>query len=180
MNFRHLLWPLVAICLVGLVPASSSAQQNASATTQLSAEAHPTAGKKPTANQRQVNKDKTETPSETPNQAGPRKADDEGRTRLPMEVRKSVSFREIGPAISGGRVSAVAGVSGNSEIYYVGAADGGVFRTNDGGMTWKALFQHESVASIGALAVDPVNPEIVWAGTGESNVRNNVSFGDGV
>ena len=97
-----------------------------------------------------------------------------------MEVRKSVSFREIGPAISGGRVSAVAGVPGNSEIYYGGAADGGVFRTNDGGMTWKALFQHETVASIGALAVDPTNLEIVWAGTGEANVRNNVSFGDGV
>jgi photosystem II stability/assembly factor-like uncharacterized protein len=113
-------------------------------------------------------------------QAGPQKADEEGRTRLPMEVRKSVSFREIGPAISGGRVTAVVGVPGNDNIYYVGAADGGVFRTHDGGMTWKALFQHESVASIGALAVDPVNPNIIWAGTGEANVRNDVSFGDGV
>jgi photosystem II stability/assembly factor-like uncharacterized protein len=113
-------------------------------------------------------------------QAGPQKADEEGRTRLPMEVRKSVGFREIGPAISGGRVTAVAGVPGNNNIYYVGAADGGVFRTSDGGMTWKALFQHESVASIGALAVDPVNPNVVWAGTGEAKVRNDVSFGDGV
>jgi photosystem II stability/assembly factor-like uncharacterized protein len=99
---------------------------------------------------------------------------------LPIEVRKSVSFREIGPAISGGRVSAVAGVPGDSDTYYVGAADGSVFRTNDGGISWKALFQHESVASIGALALDPTNPEIVWAGTGEANVRNNVSFGDGI
>jgi photosystem II stability/assembly factor-like uncharacterized protein len=113
-------------------------------------------------------------------EAGPQKADDEGRTRLPMEVRKSVSFREIGPAISGGRVPAVVGVAGNPDIYYVGAADGGVFRTRDGGITWKALFQHESVASIGALAVDPLNPNIVWAGTGEANVRNTVSPGNGI
>ncbi len=97
-----------------------------------------------------------------------------------MEVRKSVSFREIGPAISGGRVSAVAGVAGNANLYYVGAANGGVFRTNDGGMTWKALFQYEGVASIGALAVDPQNSAVVWAGTGEANVRNDVSFGNGV
>ncbi len=109
------------------------------------------------------------------------RADDEGRTALPMPVRKSVGFREIGPAISGGRVSAVAGVPGkDNATYYVGAAAGGVFRTTDGGMTWKALFQHESVASIGALAVDPQNPSVVWAGTGEANVRNNVSFGDGL
>jgi hypothetical protein len=113
-------------------------------------------------------------------EAGPQKADDEGRMRLPMEVRKSVGFREIGPAISGGRVPAVVGVAGNPDIYYIGAADGGVFRTNDGGISWKALFQHESVMSIGALAVDPMNPNIVWAGTGESNVRNTVSPGNGI
>ncbi|MFZ0706854.1 MAG: hypothetical protein WAM71_14705, partial [Candidatus Korobacteraceae bacterium] len=112
-------------------------------------------------------------------EAGPQKADDQGRTRLPMLVRKSVSFREIGPAISGGRVPAVAGVPNNPDLYYVGSAAGGVFRTRDGGITWKALFQHESVASIGALAVDPQNSEVLWAGTGEANVRNQVSFGNG-
>ncbi|HEY6446500.1 MAG TPA: hypothetical protein VIY53_08575 [Acidobacteriaceae bacterium] len=112
--------------------------------------------------------------------AGAQQANDEGRTELPMVVRRSVGFREIGPAISGGRVTAVAGVAGKPGIYYVGAAAGGVFRTADGGATWQALFQHESVASIGALAVDPVNPNIVWAGTGEANVRNDVSYGDGI
>src|SRR5271157_997419 len=118
--------------------------------------------------------------TQTSSEAGPQKADAEGRTRLPMEVRKRVSFREIATAISGGRVTAVVGVAGNPDLYYVGAADGGVFRTNDGGVTWKALFQHESVASIGALAVDPQNPNVVWAGTGEANVRNTVSFGNGI
>jgi photosystem II stability/assembly factor-like uncharacterized protein len=113
-------------------------------------------------------------------EAGAQKADDQGRTRLPMMVRKSVGFREIGPAISGGRVPAVAGAPNNPDLYYAGSAAGGVFRTRDGGITWKALFQHESVASIGALAVDPENSEILWAGTGESNVRNQVSFGNGI
>src|SRR6201998_3243749 len=112
--------------------------------------------------------------------AGPQKANDEGRTELPMVVRKSVSFREIGPAISGGRVSAVAGVPGNNETFYVGAADGGIFRTDNGGTTWKALFQGEDFPSLGSPAVDPLNPQIIWAGTGEANVRNDVSFGDGI
>ncbi len=112
--------------------------------------------------------------------SGPQQANDEGRTELPMVVRRSISFREIGPAISGGRVTAVVGVAGHPGLYYVGAADGGIFRTDDGGTTWKALFQHENVASIGALAVDPQNPGILWAGTGEANVRNDVSFGDGI
>ncbi|MFP5230936.1 MAG: VPS10 domain-containing protein [Acidobacteriota bacterium] len=112
--------------------------------------------------------------------SGPQQANDEGRTELPMVVRRSIAFREIGPAISGGRVTAVAGVPGKPGVYFVGAADGGIFRTEDGGTTWKALFQHEAVASIGALAVDPVNPGVIWAGTGEANVRNDVSFGDGI
>jgi len=182
MNSCYRVWPVLAACLLFffcLSPLDSLAQQNAP-TTQRSGEVHPAA--KQATSKHEPAKDAAGTPSESSlaDQAGPQKADDEGRTRLPMEVRKSVSFREIGPAISGGRVSAVAGVPGDSQTYYVGAADGGVFRTNDGGISWKALFQHESVASIGALALDPTNPEIIWAGTGEANVRNNVSFGDGI
>ena len=120
------------------------------------------------------------TPIVSARAAGPQTADDEGRTQLPLKVSKTISFREIGPAISGGRVAAVAGVPGESSTYYVGTADGGVFRTNDGGITWKALFQHESVASIGSIAIDPLDPETVWVGTGESKARNDVSFGNGV
>lgn len=112
--------------------------------------------------------------------AGPQLANQQGRTELPMVVRRSISFREIGPAVSGGRVTAVVGVPGHPDIYYVGAADGGIFRTEDGGTTWKALFQHQDVASIGALAVDPANPSVIWAGTGEANLRNDVSYGDGI
>ena len=113
-------------------------------------------------------------------EAGPQRENAHGRTLLPMPVSRVIHFRQIGPAIAGGRVSAVAGVAGNPDVYYVGAADGGVFRTDDGGITWTALFQHQPVASIGALAVDPRNPAVVWAGTGEANIRNDVSYGDGV
>jgi photosystem II stability/assembly factor-like uncharacterized protein len=116
----------------------------------------------------------------SPQPAAAQQADDGGRTLLPMKVARSIGFRSIGPAVSGGRVSAVVGVQGNSATYYVGTADGGVFRTVNGGITWTPEFQHQHQLSIGALAVDPANPEIVWAGTGEGNVRNNVSFGDGM
>jgi photosystem II stability/assembly factor-like uncharacterized protein len=124
----------------------------------------------------------TEAPSQivTTRAAGAQTADDEGRTALPLKISKTIGFREIGPSISGGRVPAVSGVPGQPFTYYVGTADGGVFRTNDGGITWKALFQHETVASVGSIAIDPLNPEIVWVGTGESKARNDVSFGNGV
>ena len=112
--------------------------------------------------------------------AGPQQENGQGRTLLPMPVSARIQFRQIGPALAGGRVTAVAGVPGDPDIYYVGGADGGVFRTADGGITWQALFQHQPVASIGALAVDPHNPAVVWVGTGEANIRNDVSFGDGV
>ncbi len=116
----------------------------------------------------------------TPAQPEPQSPDHHGRTLLPMKVAREIKFRQIGPAISGGRITAVAGVPGDPDLYYIGAAAGGVFRTRDGGITWKALFQHEPVSSIGALAVDPENHSVVWVGTGEANIRNDVSFGDGV
>lgn len=91
----------------------------------------------------------------------------------------NIAFRNVGPSV-GGRVAAVAGVPGNPHIYYVGAASGGVFKTTDGGNTWNAIFTHEGSSSIGAITVDPNNPDRVWVGTGESNPRNSVVQGDGV
>ncbi len=112
--------------------------------------------------------------------AGPQTENHQGLTTLPLQVGSSIHFRQIGPAVTGGRVTSVVGVEGNANLYYVGTADGGVFRTTNGGITWRALFQHQRVASIGALAIDPRNPSVIWAGTGEANVRNDVSFGDGI
>src|SRR5437764_428044 len=98
----------------------------------------------------------------------------------PTDPLENWKFRNLGPAAGGGRVTAVAGVTGQPNVYYVGAAAGGVFRTNDGGLSWKPVFEKESVASIGAIALAPSNPNIVWVGTGESNIRNDISGGRGV
>ncbi len=91
-----------------------------------------------------------------------------------------MTWREIGPALPGGRVAAVAGSDSDPNLYYIGAAGGGVWKSEDGGETWQAVFEHEKVAAIGAVAIAPSNNDVVWVGTGESNPRNDVSYGDGV
>lgn len=91
-----------------------------------------------------------------------------------------LTWRSIGPAVMGGRVSDIDAVPGDPAIVYVATGSGGAFRTTDGGITWSSIFDHEGTISIGALAIQPGNPKVVWIGTGESNVRNSVSFGDGL
>ncbi|MDE3156944.1 MAG: glycosyl hydrolase [Acidobacteriota bacterium] len=98
---------------------------------------------------------------------------------VPASVYKGLKYREIGP-YRGGRVLAVTGVPGHPSTWYFGAVVGGVWKTVDGGRTWDPLFQHEPVASIGAIAVAPSNPNIIYVGTGEAAPRENISFGDGV
>ena len=88
------------------------------------------------------------------------------------------AFRHIGPI--GNRVSAVAGVPGESNVYYAGAASGGLWRSTDGGVGWAPIFDRQEAASIGAIAVAPSDPNVVWVGTGESFIRSNISIGDGV
>lgn len=92
----------------------------------------------------------------------------------------ALEFRNLGPAVAGGRVTAVVGVAGNPNLYYAGTAAGGVFKTTDGGVSWRALFQHEAVSTVGALALAPSNPNLVWLGTGEANPRNDIATGRGV
>src|SRR5579872_1856292 len=89
-------------------------------------------------------------------------------------------WRSLGPAVSGGRLAAVAGTDRDPALYYVGAAGGGLWKTTNGGASWKPVFDDEDVASIGAIAIDPRHDATVWVGTGEANPRNDVTQGDGV
>ena len=98
----------------------------------------------------------------------------------PKDPLENLRFRNLGPAAGGGRVAAVAGIPNQPNTYYVGAAGGGVWKTTDGGLSWKAIFEKESTASIGAIGIAPLNPNLVWVGTGESNIRNDVTTGKGV
>jgi photosystem II stability/assembly factor-like uncharacterized protein len=93
---------------------------------------------------------------------------------------KNLEWRNIGPANMMGRTTDIEGVPGNPNIVYVGTASGGIWKTTNGGITWKPIFDGQPVASIGDLALEPGNPDVIYAGTGESNVRNSVSFGNGV
>lgn len=89
-----------------------------------------------------------------------------------------LTFRYVGPP--GNRASAVAGVPGDSNVYYVGAASGGVWKSTDGGTRWRPIFDEQTAQSIGAIALAPSDPNIVWVGTGEPFIRSNVSVGDGI
>ena len=86
---------------------------------------------------------------------------------------KALKAREIGPAVMGGRVSDIALDPADPHTFYVALATGGLMKTTDGGGSFKAVFEHESVASTGAVAVAPSNPKVVWLGTGEANDRNS-------
>lgn len=99
---------------------------------------------------------------------------------LDSSLFSRLEFRSIGPASMGGRITDVEGIPGNPGLVYVATASGGLFKTTNGGTTWIPIFDHESTISIGAIAVDPHNPDVVWVGTGEANARNSVSFGDGI
>jgi len=89
--------------------------------------------------------------------------------------------RNIGSAAMSGRIAAVAAVNvGGKTTLFVGAASGGVWRSYDGGTTFKPVFDKQTVQSIGAITIDPSNPKNVWVGTGEAWTRNSVSVGDGI
>ncbi len=108
----------------------------------------------------------------------PRAAADATAPGVTAEQLRGVRWRHIGP--EGNRFSAAAGVPGDPLTYYVGAASGGIYKTTDGGVHWDALFDAHPVQSIGALAVAPSDPNVVWAGTGEAHIRSHVSLGQGI
>lgn len=96
------------------------------------------------------------------------------------ELFGSLSARQIGPAVMSGRITDIAGHPSNNRIIYAGTAGGGVWKSTNGGATFKSIFDDYN-QSVGIIEVDPNNPDnVVWVGTGETWVRNSVSFGDGL
>ena len=93
---------------------------------------------------------------------------------------KGLRWRSIGP-FRGGRVTAVAGVPGQPLVYYMGATGGGVWKTEDAGVTWNPITDgFVKTGSVGAIAVAPSDSSVVYAGMGEADIRSNFSHGDGV
>jgi photosystem II stability/assembly factor-like uncharacterized protein len=116
----------------------------------------------------------TATPQSSPTPENPEDATTE------IKSFERLEWRSIGPANMGGRIADIEGVAGNPSVVYVATASGGLFKTTNGGVRWTPLFERQGSISIGDIALEPGNPDVVWLGAGESAVRNSVSFGDGV
>src|SRR3989449_2957445 len=110
--------------------------------------------------------------------AGPVLAQD---VKFDSDTISGLGARNIGSAAMSGRVAAIAAVKEDGRLtVYLGAASGGVWKSSNGGTTFKPVFDKESAQSIGAVAIDPQAPKTIWAGTGEAWTRNSVSIGTGI
>lgn len=102
------------------------------------------------------------------------------QTSLADANLSGLSFRAIGPALNSGRIADIRIHPIDESIMYVGVASGGVWKTTNAGTTWEPIFDHEGSYSIGAVAIDPSAPDIVWVGTGENVGGRHVAYGDGI
>src|SRR5260370_31419485 len=99
--------------------------------------------------------------------------------RPPVDAASAMHWRQIGPTRAG-RARAVSGVAQQPNIAYIGFDNGGVWRSTDYGSTWTPLFDHESTGSIGAIAVAPSDPNIIYVGSGAGIIRPDLAVGDGM
>src|SRR6187455_2739065 len=108
-------------------------------------------------------------------------AQDATKTDKPESPKefKALKYRNIGPA-AGGRVSRAAGVPGDPATFYAATASGGVWKSTDGGTTWRSVFDDQPISSIGSIAVAPSDPNVIYVGSGEANIRGNVAAGNGI
>jgi photosystem II stability/assembly factor-like uncharacterized protein len=109
----------------------------------------------------------------------PGRAEEKEPPRGGPEDFPGLSFRVVGPP-AGGRVSRVAGVPGDPLTCYAATASGGVWKSTDGGIRWKPVFDQQPVSSMGSIAVAPSDPNVVYVGSGEANVRGNAAEGNGI
>ena len=121
-------------------------------------------------------------PSPTASPSPSPRADESPTPRDPMSTPtfNGLRLRSIGPAFTSGRISGFAVDPGNHTRYYVAVASGGVWKTTNAGTTWTPIFDNEASYSIGAIALDPKNPLVVWVGTGENNSQRSVAYGSGL
>jgi len=99
---------------------------------------------------------------------------------LDPAILDALRFRNIGPAVTGGRIVEFAVPEDDADTIYVATASGGAWKTTNGGTTWTPIFDHARTVSIGAITVARANPHVVWIGTGEANSVRSSSWGDGV
>lgn len=116
-----------------------------------------------------------------PQTAGAGKAaPEEGTATLSADTLAGLAFRNIGPAVMSGRISDIAIHPQKRHVWYVAVGSGGVWKTENAGTTWTPIFDGQPSYSIGCLALDPKNPDVVWVGTGENVSGRHVGYGDGV
>ncbi|HJZ71029.1 MAG TPA: hypothetical protein VKE51_04770 [Vicinamibacterales bacterium] len=101
------------------------------------------------------------------------------QTRVDPALYGGLRWRMIGP-FRGGRVNGVSGVPGQPSTFYFGSVGGGVWKTTNAGRTWQPIFDSQPIASIGAIGVAPSRPDVVYVGTGEADMRSQISYGNGM
>ena len=93
---------------------------------------------------------------------------------------ENLAIRNVGPANMSGRITAIDAVTSNPKIIYVGAASGGVWKSENGGTRWEPVFDDQPTQNIGAVCIQQSNPSVIWVGTGEGNPRNSMNLGRGI
>jgi photosystem II stability/assembly factor-like uncharacterized protein len=107
-------------------------------------------------------------------------AQEKEAAKIDPAIFKNVTWRSIGPAIMGGRLTDIEAVVGNPDVIYFGTASSGLWKSTNGAIICKQVFGKQPVHSIGDLAIAPSNPGVIYVGTGEDNPRNSISYGNGV